>query len=177
MTKSVTGPYSNFRVGASLLLANGSYHDGANVEIASTPVGICAERCALAPVIASYARGPEVSVPNLLPLSTRRTLFALLSFTFPEADSTLTDARQYSGTPADKNLPTIRALAVATDINPPASPCGMCRQFIREFCDLEMKVFMYGGDAKVEDGEALAGTGKGGKAVAMTMGELLPMSL
>ena len=71
----------------------------------------------------------------------------------------------------------IRALAVATDINPPASPCGMCRQFIREFCDLEMKVFMYGGDAKAEDGEALANTGQGGKAAVMTMGELLPMSL
>ena len=36
---------------------------------------------------------------------------------------------------------------------------------------------MYGGDAKVEDEETLAGTGKGGKAVVMTMGELLPMSL
>lgn len=29
-----------------------------------------------------------------------------------------------------------RAIAVATDISPPASPCGMCRQFIREFCDV-----------------------------------------
>lgn len=30
----------------------------------------------------------------------------------------------------------IRALAVSTDISPPASPCGMCRQFIREFCEV-----------------------------------------
>jgi cytidine deaminase len=36
-----------------------------------------------------------------------------------------------------------KALAVATDISPPASPCGMCRQFIREFCDLSMPVIMF----------------------------------
>lgn len=30
----------------------------------------------------------------------------------------------------------IRGIAVATDISPPASPCGMCRQFIREFCEV-----------------------------------------
>ena len=38
------------------------------------------------------------------------------------------------------------ALAVSTDISPPASPCGMCRQFIREFCALDMPVFMFGVD-------------------------------
>ena len=36
-----------------------------------------------------------------------------------------------------------RALAVATDIAPPASPCGRCRQFIREFCPLDMPIFMF----------------------------------
>lgn len=29
-----------------------------------------------------------------------------------------------------------KALAVATDIQPAASPCGMCRQALREFCDV-----------------------------------------
>ncbi|KAF3010524.1 hypothetical protein E8E14_010061 [Neopestalotiopsis sp. 37M] len=38
---------------------------------------------------------------------------------------------------------TFRAVAVATDIAPPASPCGMCRQFIREFCDLKIPIFMF----------------------------------
>lgn len=33
----------------------------------------------------------------------------------------------------------IRALAVATDISPPASPCGMCRQYIREFCEVGLR--------------------------------------
>lgn len=90
-------PYSNFRVGSCVLIASPStsplslgsektFFTGSNVEIASTPVGICAERCALAPIVASYAR---------------------------------------------PDMPQVRAIAVATDISPPASPCGMCRQFIR----------------------------------------------
>ncbi|KAB5580158.1 cytidine deaminase-like protein [Coniochaeta sp. 2T2.1] len=36
-----------------------------------------------------------------------------------------------------------KVIAVATDISPPASPCGMCRQFIREFCDLQMPILMF----------------------------------
>src|SRR4051794_19197612 len=76
-------PYSNFRVGAALLTEEGQFCQGSNVEVASTPVGTCAERCALAPLVASYDR-PQ--------------------------------------------MPRIRGLAVSTDIWPPASPCGMCRQ-------------------------------------------------
>ncbi|CAD6505730.1 BgTH12-01217 [Blumeria graminis f. sp. triticale] len=39
--------YSHFRVGATLLSAAGNYFDGANIENASFPLGICAERVAL----------------------------------------------------------------------------------------------------------------------------------
>ncbi|KAK3337197.1 cytidine deaminase-like protein [Cercophora scortea] len=39
-----------------------------------------------------------------------------------------------------------KAVAVATDISPPASPCGMCRQCIREFCDLDTPVLMFDKD-------------------------------
>ena len=98
-------PYSNFRVGACVLIATppttsislGSdkvYFTGANIEVASTPVGTCAERCALAPLVASFPR---------------------------------------------PDMPKIRAIAVSTDISPPASPCGMCRQFIREFCEPDVR--------------------------------------
>jgi len=40
-------PYSNFRVGAAVLLDDGSIVCGNNQENASSPVGICAERTAL----------------------------------------------------------------------------------------------------------------------------------
>jgi cytidine deaminase len=45
-------PYSNFRVGAALLGADGSTHVGCNVENATYPAGICAERTALSRAVA-----------------------------------------------------------------------------------------------------------------------------
>lgn len=78
-------PYSQFRVGASLLAVDDSapggttWVSGANVENVSYPVGTCAERVALGTAIVSGVR-------------------------------------------------KFRALGVATDVSPPSSPCGMCRQ-------------------------------------------------
>jgi cytidine deaminase len=45
-------PYSNFDVGAALLLRDGRVVTGVNVENASYPLGICAERAALARAVA-----------------------------------------------------------------------------------------------------------------------------
>ncbi len=47
-------PYSRFQVGAALLCADGSVQRGCNVENASYPAGICAERTAIS---AAVARG------------------------------------------------------------------------------------------------------------------------
>ena len=47
-------PYSRFRVCAALLATDGSITEGCNVENASFPAGICAERGAIA---AAVARG------------------------------------------------------------------------------------------------------------------------
>ncbi|KAI0394032.1 cytidine deaminase-like protein [Xylariaceae sp. FL0594] len=107
-------PYSQFRVGASVLSAvdRATFFNGANVENASYPVGTCAERVALGKAV--------------------------------------TDGHR-----------KIRAIAVATDISPPASPCGMCRQFIREFTDLKAPIIMFDKDDNY---------------VVMRLEELLPIS-
>ncbi|TGZ80939.1 cytidine deaminase [Ascodesmis nigricans] len=105
-------PYSKFRVGCALLCDDGTWVTGANVENASYPVGICAERTALVKAI--------------------------------------TEGKM-----------KFKAIGVATDIVPPASPCGMCRQFIREFAELDMPVIMFDND---------------GNHVTMTLEQLLPVS-
>lgn len=45
--KRAYAPYSNYLVGAALLTEDGSIFSGCNVENASYPTGICAERTAL----------------------------------------------------------------------------------------------------------------------------------
>jgi len=52
-SESAYAPYSNFQVGATLGLANGTTINGSNQENASFPVGICAERVALSALAAA----------------------------------------------------------------------------------------------------------------------------
>jgi homotetrameric cytidine deaminase len=53
-------PYSHFRVGAALRLANGEIVTGTNVENMSYGLTLCAERSALARAVSQF--GPEIRI-------------------------------------------------------------------------------------------------------------------
>ena len=75
-------PYSKFKVGAAVKMS-GNVFTGVNVESASYPLSVCAERNAIAAAV--NGGGLE-----------------------------------------------LEAVAVCTDASPPSSPCGGCRQVLRE---------------------------------------------
>jgi cytidine deaminase len=77
-------PYSKFAVGAAVLAEDGRVYRGCNVENASYPLGVCAERNAIAAMVAGGARRALV-------------------------------------------------VAVIADQPEPVTPCGGCRQVLREF--------------------------------------------
>lgn len=72
----------------------------------------------------------------------------------------------------------IRAIAVSSDLpSSPCSPCGVCRQFIREFCELDMPIYMVWGEWREEcesDDEVEGSKTKG--RIVRTLEELLPLS-
>lgn len=57
-TKNSYAPYSNYHVGAALMLDNGVCITGANQENASFPAGICGERAAIFTAGAQYPGEP-----------------------------------------------------------------------------------------------------------------------
>ena len=59
-TSDAYAPYSKFNVGAAVLTRDGRVITGVNVENASYPLGMCAERCALARAVAEGARPGDI---------------------------------------------------------------------------------------------------------------------
>jgi cytidine deaminase len=55
-------PYSKFLVGAALRARDGRVFEGVNVENAAYPLGICAERSALAKAVSEGVRPQDVEV-------------------------------------------------------------------------------------------------------------------
>lgn len=62
-------PYSNFQVGASVLLNTGEIVSGTNVENASYPVGVCAERNVLAYTLSNYTNQKIVAMSIFVPVN------------------------------------------------------------------------------------------------------------
>lgn len=60
--KSAYAPYSNFSVGAAVLLENGVVVKGSNQENAAYPTGLCAERVA---VFSAGAQHPGVAIKTI----------------------------------------------------------------------------------------------------------------
>jgi len=60
--KSAYAPYSEFKVGAAVLLANGKVVTGNNQENAAYPSGLCAERVAMYYASANYPNVPMRSI-------------------------------------------------------------------------------------------------------------------
>ncbi len=71
-------PYSKFHVGAAILLENGKIVTGTNQENASFPIGLCAERIAIAAATSLYPKMKIIAIavtiknfnkPTLEPIS------------------------------------------------------------------------------------------------------------
>lgn len=88
-------PYSGYNVAAAVLMDSGNIYTGVNVENASYPAGICAERSAISHAVSC---GEKVIVAAAI------------------VGGTHFDVRDY------------------------CTPCGICRQVMREFCDPEKMI-------------------------------------
>lgn len=105
-------PYSSFRVGAAVLLHNGSIVTGANQENAAFPAGICAERAALAaiPVDAQH-RIQSIAITYLPPDGSGKGPLAPCGI----CRQTILEAQQFQQTPIEvwMGSPDGRVLHVA----------------------------------------------------------------
>jgi cytidine deaminase len=58
-------PYSNYLVGAVLLLKDGRVYEGVNVENAAYPLGVCAERTAISKAASEGVRPGDIDAVGI----------------------------------------------------------------------------------------------------------------
>ncbi|KAJ3721988.1 cytidine deaminase [Lentinula raphanica] len=68
------------------------------------------------------------------------------------------------------------ALAVVTDVKSAISPCGLCRQVIREFCAQDMPILLVPADYPQASGKPEDAMNRSGGVKQTSIGELLPDS-
>ena len=64
-SKHAYAPYSNYLVGAALLLKDGRVYEGVNVENAAYPLGVCAERTAISKAASEGVRPGDIDAVGI----------------------------------------------------------------------------------------------------------------
>jgi cytidine deaminase len=105
-------PYSNFNVGAALLTDNGEVYEGCNIENASYPISVCAERGACASAIVQGAKILSKYGSRSSYIDGKNQVIACAVFAYRGS--------VVDGSPSYEMVNHVL-------------PCGMCRQFLFEF--------------------------------------------
>ena len=103
-------PYSNYAVGAALRTADGREFTGVNVENAAYPLGVCAEKSAIAAAAAAGVRPGEITAMgiNASPCGGCRQWlheWQIPEVSFPRADGTIATYAAGELLPDTWNLP------------------------------------------------------------------------
>lgn len=137
MTSKSYAPFSKFHVGAALLGKNGVVYTGCNVENSSFGGTICAERTAFVKAVSEGCRS-----------------FEKIAIVAAPGDAECADGADCAGSENSTGGTRTEAKTFVE-----AWPCGICRQFMQEFCDADFVII----------------TGSGEDAMrTMTMAEILP---
>lgn len=115
--KNAYAPYSKFLVGAAIVDENGNIHNGANVENAAYPQGACAE----ANAIGKMATSGNYKI---------RAILVVGNVAFQAS---------YENETAKQNNQNITHKQIVT-------PCGGCRQKIREFASPDTPIILASDD-------------------------------
>lgn len=134
-------PYSNFKVGAALLCRDGKVYLGANIENAAYSAGICAERSAFVRALTDGERDFVAIAVAGRPAGAADTKELSPISELEKLD------RAVSSKDSVKNADFVYC-----------PPCGVCRQFMNEFCGRDFGIVL----------------GRNGETEIYTLGDMLP---